>query len=154
MNFIILKKKMIEKYLFTVLCIVSVIGFALILPQKANEVFSVIDISSNEGRINYLNSKGIITEDEAFESSNMIIPIEFDSTMNDYNGLQKSQGFDLTKYTGCTVKRYTYKVLNYPNSDIAFASLYVYNKEIIAADIYTPGINGEMHGIDYLLSPK
>ena len=154
MNFIILNKKNIEKYFWLIFSIIAIIVLAVILPQRAKETFGEISCRTNEGRNDFLISKGIMTEDEPFEVSNVIIPLEFNSIMDDYNNLQLSQGYDLKKYTGCTVKRYTYRVLNYPDSANAYASLYIYDGEVIAADIYTAGLGGEMHGIDYLSLPR
>ena len=154
MNFFILKKKSIEKYLWVIICVISVIAFALILPQRAKETFGEINCETNEGRLNFLTSKGITVDSEPFEVSNMIIPLEFNNILDNYNTLQLSQGYDLTKYTGCTVKKYTYIVLNYPGNKNAYTTIYIYDGAIIAADIYTAGLNGEMHGIDYLTLPR
>ena len=75
--------------------------------------------------------------------------MEFNNIYNKYNELQVSQGYDLTDYHGQTVKRWTYTVQNYPKESIAYARLYIFNDTVIAGDVYTPGIDGIMHGLKY-----
>ena len=40
-----------------------------------------------------------------------------DDSYQEYLALQADQGFDLEKYAGKRVKRYTYEVLNYPTGE-------------------------------------
>ena len=49
------------------------------------------------------------------------IPQVFDAVYERYNRLQKMSGFDLTLYSGKGVKRYTYRVLNFPGASDAEA---------------------------------
>ena len=64
------------------------------------------------------------------------VPTEFDSVMTIYNDLQKSQGFDLEKYKGKTVKRFSFKIENYPDvAEDVFADILFSDGEIIGGDI-------------------
>ncbi|MBR0338278.1 MAG: DUF4830 domain-containing protein, partial [Ruminococcus sp.] len=57
----------------------------------------------------YLDSLGYT--DRALVSCDSVkIPREFDGVYGDYNALQEKNGFDLGKYKGKTVRRYTYSL--------------------------------------------
>ena len=67
-----------------------------------------------------------------------------------YNGLQLSQGFDLTRYCGQTLSRYTYVVTNYPDASLPCqADLYVCDGVLAAGDIVCTGENGFMAGLSF-----
>ncbi len=103
-----------------------------------------------EERIAYLTSFGWEAEQPAAQSAEVLIPNEFNETMEKYNDLQKKQGFDLEKFKGQRVKRYTYKIINYPDEaqgDVA-ANIYVANGKIIGGDISSTQLDGFMHGFN------
>ena len=78
----------------------------------------------------------------------LLIPKEMGSEYDDYLALQRSQGFDLAKYAGKTVKRYTYQILNYPTGEQGVqVSLLIYKNTVVAADVLSPALNGFMHGL-------
>ena len=149
MKFLIIKKGKIIFFL-TVCVILLLIGciFSLIKPRTVYTAALNI-CKTNEDRIRFLNSFGWEVEEEAYEIKTIIIPVEFNSLYSNYNDLQLSQGYDLRNYHGLTVKRWTYTVQNYPKTGIAYANLYIYDNKVIAGDVYTPGINGIMHGLKY-----
>jgi len=67
-----------------------------------------------------------------------------------YNDLQRSQGFDLTRYCGQTLSRYTYVVTNYPDASLPCqADLYVCDGALAAGDIVCTGENGFMAGLAF-----
>ncbi len=77
------------------------------------------------------------------------VPAEFDNVMTIYNDLQKSQGFDLEKYKGKTVKRFSFKIENYPDvAEDVFADILFFDREIIGGDICTRSLDGFMEGFD------
>ncbi|MBR0336803.1 MAG: DUF4830 domain-containing protein, partial [Ruminococcus sp.] len=69
------------------------------------------------------------------------IPREFDGVYGDYNALQEKNGFDLGKYKGKTVRRYTYS-LGGTNSE--FAVVLAKNGEVIGGHL----TDGEYGGDD------
>ena len=80
------------------------------------------------------------------------VPGESSEMFGQYNALQKSQGYDLEKYSGKTVMRYVYRVNNYPNAtEPVYASVLVYKNKIIGGDITNTAPNGTMQG---LLNPE
>lgn len=104
--------------------------------------------NTNDDRVAYLATFGWSVNAEPTETQKVKIP---DTTDNKvfarYNDLQKSQGFDLTEFTGKEVMRYVYEILNYPNaSDPVYASILVYDGQIIGGDITDTAPDGVIHG--------
>ena len=83
----------------------------------------------------FISSFGWEAEEEPQSVGEVLIPQELDSVLSQYNELQKAAGMDLTPYLGKTVKKYTYAVKNYPNGGEAFATIYIYEGTVIAADV-------------------
>lgn len=86
--------------------------------------------------------------DETWEK--VYIPKEFDDVYKRYNRLQKLCGFDLYKYRGKGVIRYTFRALNfpYPENAEAFVNILVYEGTMIGGDCMMPKIDGFMVPID------
>lgn len=95
---------------------------------------------TNEQRISYIQSFGWEPGFTHSAVENVRIPTDFDDVYEEYNELQRKQGFDLRKYRAHTVKRFTYELsgtmvpLN--------AELLVENGVIIGADIVSPTAGG------------
>lgn len=130
-------------------CIALVVILAVPGTTQAGKTNKTI-LKTNEERIDYLASYGWTTETEPLESSETVIPTEFDETYEKYNALQKEQGYDLTAYKGKTVTRFTYKLTNYPNDTVkdARANMLIYENKLIGADVSSADIGGFMHGLD------
>ena len=69
-------------------------------------------ISSNEDRVSFLSQYGWQVNQEPLVTEELTIPKEMDESYDEYLELQTAQGFDLTKYAGKRVKRYTYEITN------------------------------------------
>jgi hypothetical protein len=85
-----------------------------------------------------------VTETEKFQ-----IPNEFDTLYKKYNQYQKDIGLDITAYKGKKVTRYTFKVLNYKNSESfkdqqVYADVIICEGKVIAGDLKTNQLNGFM----------
>ncbi len=112
-------------------------------------------VKSNTQRVKYLESLGWQVETEPVEEQTVTIPRDFSEVYEDYNALQKSQGFDLKKYAGLEAVRYTYEVKNHPTATgRVVADMIVYRNKVIAADIQSLSAeNGSMDGIKFPASP-
>lgn len=93
-----------------------------------------IKCSTADDRISYLTSLGWQV-DEKEEKKNIVIPSVFNDVYNDYNDIQKSQGFDLENYKGKKAVLYSYSIRNYNGSDNVKADLIVYNGSLIGSDL-------------------
>lgn len=97
-----------------------------------------------EQRIEYIKSFGWDVSIAPTSIKEIRIPANFDEAYEQYNALQREQGFDLRKYRACYAYKYTYNILNYgePSPVPICASLIVYNGRIIGADISSSEANG------------
>ena len=103
-------------------------------------------VKSNEDRIKFIQQYGWTVTEEPVEIEEVLIPNEFDDTYEQYNTIQKSQGFDLSRYKGKTAKRYSYAVTNYPNRQGVLANLLVVDEKVVGGDLCSTEPNGVLHG--------
>ena len=104
-------------------------------------------LSGNDARVEFLKGFGWDVAASPVESGQVTIPRESSEVYDRYNALQKSQGYDLTRYAGKTVMRYVYKVNNYPGAaDPVYATVLVYQNRIIGGDITDTSAAGMMQG--------
>ena len=103
---------------------------------------------SNDDRVAYLATYGWSVDATAKETQKVKIPNGTDNRVfARYNDLQKSQGFDLTKYAGQDVMRYVYEILNYPDATAPiYATVLVHDGHIIGGDVTISASDGVIHG--------
>ena len=105
-------------------------------------------VKSNQDRIDYLSSYGWEVVEEPIATQELLIPKEMDESYDEYLALQGKQGFDLTKYAGKRVKRYTYEVTNYPTGEAGVqANLLLYKNTVIGGEVLSPQLDGFLHGL-------
>ena len=143
------------KLVAILLVIAVVVGLLVALStgtenDAGTETTEVTAVQSNDDRVAYLQSFGWEVNPTPVESQEVRIPAELPDVLQQYNELQKSQGFDLTQYGGKTVKRYVYEVLNYPDTtDSYFVTLLVYKDAVIGGDVTSAAQNGIMQGLQF-----
>ena len=102
-------------------------------------------VSSNDARVKFLTDFGWDVTNTPTESSQVKIPAETTEVFDRYNALQKSQGYDLSKYAGKNVMRYVYKVNNYPGAtEPVYATLLVHKNQVIGGDITNTAVKGQI----------
>ena len=96
----------------------------------------LITAATEAERAAYLRSLGWEIEESPMETLEFVLPQPLNDSYEEYNLLQKEQGFDFTPYAGMQVKRYSYRVVNYPDypNDVQ-ADLYLCGDVIIGGDI-------------------
>ena len=105
-------------------------------------------VKSNQDRIEYLSAYGWQVSDDPIATQELLIPDEMDDSYREYLALQSDQGFDLEKYAGKRVKRYTYEVLNYPSGEVGVqANLLICKNTVIGGEILSPRLDGFLHGL-------
>lgn len=123
----------------TVLCCCLAVAAALVLTlgrQAVTTAAETSNIRSNEDRIAYLNGLGWQVSESPVTTEELLMPETFDESYDDYLALQSGQGFDLTRYCGKRIKRYTYEVTNYPDSTVGVqAALLVYRSRVIGGQL-------------------
>lgn len=109
-----------------------------------------LSASNNEERLEFISRYGWEVDKEPAEVCDIVIPESFDDVYENYNQIQIKQGFDLKKYAGQRVKRWTYIVRNYPDTesgdDYIRLNMLVSDGVIIGGDVCSLKLDGFMHG--------
>lgn len=103
--------------------------------------------NSNDARVEFLKGFGWDVTTSPVESGQVKIPTDSSEVFDRYNTLQKSQGYDLSKYAGKNVMRYVYKLNNYPGAtEPVYATVLVYKNEVIGGDVTDTAAKGHIRG--------
>lgn len=104
-------------------------------------------VSNNDARVKFLTDFGWDVTTTPTESSQVRIPEAPSQVFDRYNTLQKSQGYDLSKFAGKKVMRYVYKLNNYPGAtEPVYATLLVHKNQIIGGDVTDTAPGGRIQG--------
>ncbi|MBR6808184.1 MAG: DUF4830 domain-containing protein [Clostridia bacterium] len=140
--------------------VISLAAIILLVPDYTPQTTAAIaqtvsqynyeKIKTNEDRVAFLKQFGWEVEGEVKEEVTLKIPAEFDKVMKTYNELQKRSGFDLSKYKGREVTRYTYKITNYPEYDgEVLANVIIYKNRVVGGDICSADVEGFIGTFEY-----
>ena len=148
----IVSLKLELKKILSVIAVCCIV-FAVIIAALPARSSGVLKNNSNKtakttsDHITFLNECGYEVSQKPVQIQEVIIPDEFSSDYEKYNEFQKISGFDLSKFKGCRVKKYTYKVLNYSDcKDEVVANIIIYNDRIIGGDVSSTVLGGFVHG--------
>ena len=112
-------------------------------------------IAENDGRVRFLSECGWEVAPEPAQSGEVRIPGNPGEVFLRYNDLQKTQGYDLTRYGDRNVMRYVYEVRNYPGaSEPVYATLLIYKDQVIGGDVTDTSPNGRVQGLRSTSSPQ
>ena len=104
-------------------------------------------VTNNDARVGFLKGFGWEVTNSPAESGQVRIPETTSEVFDRYNNLQKSQGYDLSRYAGKNVMRYVYKVNNFPGAtDPVYATVLVYKNQVIGGDITDTSAGGKVQG--------
>lgn len=137
---------------FVFLAIIALSALLLFSAEKTSATVSEGGISLRASdykeREKFLSQFGWDFDVEPYAVKEVTIPWEFDDVYNEYNAIQKRQDFDLEKYKGQIVKKWTYNINNYPEYEgekgRVQANLLIYNGNVIGADITILGKKAEI----------
>lgn len=104
-------------------------------------------LRSNEARVAWLSKQGWEVEQTPVMEQRVILPESFPPVLEEYNELQKAQGFDLKRCAGKEVEVYTYRVTNYPGESEVYCCLYLHRSRVVAGDVHAAAVTGFMTGI-------
>ena len=151
-----LSSKKFKKVLLPLLCFVFAVSAVVLFrcfsttDKEPSEVKSVgKNITDSSQILTFISTFGWEVEEEPDEVREVIIPAEFDDVYNNYNAIQLKQGYDLQKYAGERVKRWTYTIKNYPeyvDQECIKINVLVYKGEVIGGDVCSVRLDGFMHG--------
>ena len=111
-------------------------------PGRADAV-----VKNEKSRVAYLARNGWEVASPAESESVVMIPRTFSAVFEEYNELQKQQGFDLSRYCGTEVTMYTYRVTNAQADGDVIAVLYVQKNRVVGGDVHSTALDGFMTGI-------
>jgi len=135
-----LNRKKLALTLLGALAVCGVLLSALALSTRGEAVSVEISpkgIKTAEDRADYLAQWGWLTPAEESAVEELAMPEEFGPEYDKYLALQAQQGFDLTKYAGKRIKRYTYDILNYPGGVQGVqAHLLICKNTVIGGEIF------------------
>ncbi len=82
---------------------------------------------------------------------NVQIPSKFNEVYEEYNKLQKSQGYDLSRYRTDYVREYIFPITNYTDSsgnivENVYAHVLLSGNKVIGGDVCCTELDGFMHG--------
>jgi hypothetical protein len=132
--------------------VVLIVGLVLLFGGKDNTptaatATTAVSVVGNDDRVHFLNGFGWDVTTSPTESSQVRIPEKASDVFDRYNDLQKSQGFDLSRYAGQTVMRYVYKVNNYPGAtEPVYATLLISKNQVIGGDVTNTAAKGVIQG--------
>ena len=121
---------------------------ALVLNLVPANIPSSRGIRTNTDRVAYLNGCGWQVTEEPLAVEEIRIPEEMDESYRRYLELQAAQGFDLERYAGRRIRRYTYEVTNYPTGESGVqANLMLYRTTVVGGEVLSPRMDGFVHGL-------
>ena len=136
-----------KKILLIVVALAALIfsGILLLGGEEETAATAAPNVSGNDARVQFLKEFGWDVTTSPTETSQVKIPEESSEVFDRYNNLQKSQGYDLTKFAGKKVMRYVYKVNNYPGAtEPVYATVLVYKNKIIGGDVTDTAARGQI----------
>ena len=137
---------------FAAVAVLALVLALIVLPRSCRKAAETpaVPAETNEQRLAYLTSLGWEVSEQPIETLSITLGETLEEPYLSYNDLQRSQGFDLTRYCGQTLSRYTYVVTNYPDASLPCqADLYVCGGVLAAGDIVCTGENGFMAGLSF-----
>lgn len=143
------KKRLLAGGIAT-LCCCAVVAAVLVLTLGGRAVTAsaeVKNIRTNDDRLAYLNGLGWQVSPQPIATEELLIPQELDDSYAAYLKLQTDQGFDLGRYRGKRVKRYTYQLTNYPSqAEPVQIALLLYKNRVVGGQIQSAS-GSFLHGL-------
>lgn len=111
------------------------------------ETITLVDTTA---MVEYLQGLGWQVESDPIETLDLQLPQQLTESWGDYAAMQDEQGFPFTDYAGQPIRRYTFRVTNYPGVESGVqANLYLCEDVLIGGDIVATGKGGFQHGLVY-----
>jgi len=144
------KKKLLAGGIALLCCCAAVVTAVVLTAGGAAVSASaeVKGIRDNDDRVAYLTGLGWTVSSQPIATEELLVPDELDDSYAEYVALQESQGFDLSRYRGKRLKRYTYEITNYPTGETGVQiALLVYRNTVVGGEVLSPVSGGFLHGL-------
>ena len=130
---------------FMVIAAVTVV-LAGCLSDKEN----TITLADTAEMADYLQQLGWQVEPDPIETLDLQLPQTLGDTWGDYAAMQTEQGLPFADFAGQPIRRYTFRITNYPEMDGGVqANLYLCGDTLIGGDVVATGKGGFQHGLTY-----
>ena len=128
-------------------------GVAVDAPQSNGGTTTVSirydKVKTADDAARFLGQFGWVVDAGSAETKEVTIPAEFDKVFLAYNEIQRAQGLDLSAYKKKCVKRYTYRVTNYPDADgEVYVNILIWRNTVIGGDVCSASPDGFVHGFE------
>lgn len=150
------KNKLKKSFVIAFVVIALSVGFIFFIKCIGNiqndnmTEISLSTIVSEDDILKFISYYGWEVDEQPAEVREVIIPETFDEVYTNYNEIQLAQGFNLEKYAGQKVKRWTYIVRNYPETspedDYIRINILISDGVVIGGDVCSVKLDGFMHG--------
>ena len=141
------KVKSAVKVLAIIAAAAAVLALALGLINHFGLGSPNITLESEEAQREFLQSLGWEISSTPIDVKEVTIPKEWTSVYEEYNDLQKQQGFDLSRYKGEKVTVYTWLITNYEGNPSVAATLMLKDDKLVAGDVQALELGGFMQGL-------
>lgn len=129
---------------------VVVAAAAVVLAGCFADKEETITLVDTTAMAEYLQGLGWQVESDPIETLDLQLPQQLTESWGDYAAMQDEQGFPFTDYAGQPIRRYTFRVTNYPGVESGVqANLYLCEDVLIGGDIVATGKGGFQHGLAY-----
>ena len=129
----------------------ALLGVLFAPAGRGAQVYAAVNakgIRTNEERLEFLSEYGWQVEETPAAVEELIVPRQFDESYDEYLSLQAQQGFDLAKYAGKRIKRYSYEITNYPTGESGVqVNLLIYKNTVVGGEVLSPKEDGFLHGL-------
>ena len=140
------KSHMNGKKALPILLIIAAVVLLILLLRSCGKAGE--DLSTTEGRQAFLSALGWEIDVASEDIRTVQLPDTMEGLLEDYNEMQQTQGYDLSRHLGEQCQQITYRVTNYPDdSQTVLVTLYIQGRRLIAGDLHSTALNGFMHGL-------
>lgn len=101
------------------------------------------NVRDREDVARFLSQFGIEAEGDFFSDRTVTIPDLFGGVFAEYNELQKSQGFDLSRYAGKRLRKVIVGVALPRREQRYLATLFIYRNTVVGGDVSSEDPTGE-----------
>lgn len=143
-------KKLRKRRALALLIALAAAALVLTLRACAPKEDGGIPAETNEERLAYLASLGWEVAPEPIETLHVTLGKTLTEPYLSYNDLQRAQGFDLARWCGKTLTRYTYAAANHPaGGEDCQIDLYVCEGVVAAGDVIRTSEGGGVSGLAF-----
>lgn len=130
------------------LILIGIVLTVIVVKSAIGYISAVTGYVTEEEAAGFLRKYGWETAKGSVSAEEVRIPSSFSEVYERYNAIQLKQGYDLARYKGEKVMKYTFSITNYKDYENVEAHVLTYGGKIIGGDICSTELNGFMTGFE------